>query len=165
MNLVLIGMPGCGKSTIGKILSKELNMKFYDADKYLEDRNNMKISDMFKRGEEFFRNSESAALKELSFEKNSVIATGGGAVTREKNILWLKKKGKIVFINRPPEKIMEDVDIEKRPLLEHGKGRILKLYEERYNLYINYCDYQVLNDGSIDRVVLSIKKYFEGEGI
>lgn len=95
MNLVLIGMPGCGKSTIGKILSKELNMKFYDADKYLEDRNNMKISDMFKRGEEFFRNLESAALKELSFEENSVIATGGGAVTREKNILCLKKNGKI----------------------------------------------------------------------
>ncbi|AAK78874.1 shikimate kinase [Clostridium acetobutylicum] len=165
MNLVLIGMPGCGKSTIGKILSKELNMKFYDADKYLEDRNNMKISDMFKRGEEFFRNLESAALKELSFEENSVIATGGGAVTREKNILCLKKKGKIVFINRPPEKIMEDVDIENRPLLEHGKSRILKLYEERYKLYINYCDYQVLNDGSIDRVVLSIKKYLEGEGI
>lgn len=159
MNLVLIGMPGCGKSTIGSILSKEMDMKFYDADEYIEAKNNMRIPDIFKNGEDVFRNLEIEALKELSLKDNVVIATGGGAVVREKNMINLKKTGKIIFINRPPEKIIGDINIDGRPLLKEGKNKIFKLYDERYNLYTKYADYSVLNESTIDEVVLNIKKY------
>ncbi|PJI07439.1 MULTISPECIES: shikimate kinase [Clostridium] len=161
MNLVLIGMPGCGKTTIGKLLSKELNMKFYDADDYLEIKNNMRISEMFNIGEDFFRDLESKALEELSYMQNSVISTGGGAVTRERNMIALRKTGKIVFINRPVDKIIEDVDTSNRPLLKEGKDKLFKLYRDRHELYKKNCDFEVLNELIIEETVGNIKCYFE----
>lgn len=161
MNLVLIGMPGCGKTTIGRLLSKDLNMKFYDADDYIEMKNNMKISEMFSTGESFFRDLESKALEELSYMKNSVISTGGGAVTREENMIALRKTGKIIFINRPVDKIIGDVDISNRPLLKSGKYKLFKLYKDRYELYKKNCDFEVLNESTIEETVKNIKCYFE----
>lgn len=161
MNLVLIGMPGCGKTTIGRLLSKELNMKFYDADDYIEMKNNMKISEMFNAGESFFRDLESKALEELSYMKNSVISTGGGAVIREENMIALRKTGKIIFINRPVDKIIGDVDISNRPLLKSGKDKLFKLYKDRYELYKKNCDFEVLNKLTIEETVKNIKCYFE----
>ena len=90
-NIVLIGMPGCGKTTLGKILNKELSMEFYDMDNYIERKTDKKISELFEKGENYFRDIESLACEELSKNKNVIISTGGGVIKRKENIDFLKE--------------------------------------------------------------------------
>lgn len=148
-NIVLIGMPGCGKTTIGKILAKELSMKFYDMDDYIEKKTNQKISELFEKGEEYFRDIESSVCEELAKKESSIISTGGGVIKRKENIDFLKKNGVIIFIDRPVDNIIGDVDISRRPLLKEGKEKVLKLYEERYSLYKAHADKIVINNSDI----------------
>lgn len=159
--IILIGMPGSGKTTIGKILAKELNYNFYDMDDYIEDISKKSIKELFEKSENEFRNIETEACRELSLKKRCVISTGGGVVKRDINIEILRKSGIIVFINRPTEKILEDVDISKRPLLKNGKERLYKLYDERFYKYKNSCHIEVLNEGflrdAIDLIKLKLK--------
>ena len=145
-NIVLIGMPGCGKTTLGKIISKELKLKFYDVDHYIEEATKKKISEIFENGEDYFRDIECKACRELSEKSNIIISTGGGVVKREENIQNLKKTGIIIFIDRPVKNIIGDVDISKRPLLKDGADKVLKLYDERYELYKKAADKIVINN-------------------
>lgn len=145
--IILIGMPGSGKTTIGKILAKELNYNFYDMDDYIEETSKKSIKELFEKSEDEFRNIETEACRELSLKKRCVISTGGGVVKKDINIKILRESGIIVFINRPTEKILEDVDISKRPLLKNGKERLYKLYDERFCKYKNSCHIEVLNEG------------------
>lgn len=155
-NIVLIGMPGSGKTTIGTLLSKKLNMKFIDMDEFIESTENKSISHMFEIGEEYFRNAESKSAKILGSESSLIIAAGGGVIKRKENIDYFKKNSIIVFINRPVDKIMEDIEIDTRPLLKEGKDRIYTLYDERLPLYKQYCDVEVLNDKSLNDAVNKI---------
>lgn len=152
-NIVLIGMPGCGKSTIGRLLSQKINMKFCDIDDYIEAKENRSISEIFKCGEACFRDIEEKAVEEISSIKGYVIATGGGVVLRRINIDYLKKNGVIIFLNRPLDEIALDVEFSKRPLLKEGRDKLYKLYEERYDLYKKYCDFEILNCGTIEEAV------------
>lgn len=152
-NLVLIGMPGCGKTTIGKFLSRKIKMEFIDVDEYIERTQGKSISDIFKNGEETFRDIESEIVDELSNNDEKVISTGGGVIKRKKNMAALSKNGVIIFVNRPLTKIMGDVDTETRPLLKDGKEKLKKLYEERFDLYKRYSDFEVLNDASLEKVI------------
>jgi shikimate kinase len=152
-NIVLIGMSGCGKSTIGKILSKKLGFKYIDIDQYIEQKNGKTITELFINGEEYFRSLESEAIHDLREERTSVIATGGGVVKNYLNIKELKENGAIVFIDRCAENIAGDVEIANRPLLRDGVNKLYKLFNERYELYKEYCDFHVINDGSIEEVV------------
>ncbi len=149
-NIVLIGMPGCGKTTLGKILNTELAMEFYDMDNCIERKANKKISELFEKGENYFRDIESVVCKELSKKKNVIISTGGGVIKRKENIDFLKENGIVIFIDRSVDDIIGDVDISKRPLLKEGKEKVLKLYEERYLLYKNYADKIVVNNTNIE---------------
>ena len=149
-NIVLIGMPGCGETTLGKILNKELSMEFYDMDNYIERKTDKKISELFEKGENYFRDIESLACEELSKNKNVIISTGGGVIKRKENIDFLKENGIVIFIDRSVDDIIGDVDISKRPLLKEGKEKVLKLYEERYLLYKNYADEIVVNNKNIE---------------
>ncbi|KNF09990.1 shikimate kinase AroK [Gottschalkia purinilytica] len=161
-NIVLIGMPGCGKTIIGKLLSDKLNVKFCDIDEYIVDNEGKSISEIFKNGEEHFRDIESKAVKEVSRNYPVIISTGGGVVKRVENINILKENGVIIFINRPVEDIISDVDVAKRPLLKDGKEKVYELYEERYKLYKNYCDYEIINNEDMDCAVnklIDIIKY------
>lgn len=148
--ILLIGMPGCGKSTIGKLLAERLNYNFCDMDKYIEEREGKTIKEIFLFGEEVFRDIESKACRELNNRKKIVIASGGGVVKRKENIDAFKDKSTIIYIDRPIENILTDINIENRPLFKDGPGKLYKLYEERYNLYNNYCDYKVFNGKSIE---------------
>ena len=161
-NIVLIGMPASGKSTIGKLLAKKMNYEYYDADRYLERKENVKISTLFsEKGEEYFRNLETKYLKELSQKNGIIISTGGGAVKREKNMRILGKKGIIVFLNRKIEDIAKE-NHEARPLLQNIDN-IYKLYDERIELYNRYSDIIVENDGTLkevtDRIAEKIEKF------
>lgn len=156
-NIVLIGMPGCGKSTIGKILSREIGLKFIDLDEYIVEVNNMTIDEMFQQGEDFFRAKETEVAKVASKEINAIISTGGGIIKRDKNMGYLKDNGFIIFIDRSPEKIIGTIDNLGRPLLKAGKERIYNLYDERIILYNKYCDIKIDNNGDIEQVIFNIK--------
>ena len=159
-NIVLIGMPACGKSTIGYRLSKKINFPVLDADKYLEEKENRIISDIFaNEGEEYFRDLETKYLKKLSERQGIIISTGGGAVKRKENIDILKKNGIVVFLNREIADIYKE-NHEKRPLLK-DINNIQKLYDERIDLYRKYADIIIKNNDDMDvivnRIITSLK--------
>lgn len=151
-NIVLIGMPGCGKSTLSNVISEKLGWQAMDMDDYIEANERKSIKEMFDINEEFFRDVETKYSIIVGKLNSHVIATGGGIVKRKENIKNLKKNSVIVFINRPIEDIIKDIDVETRPLLSGGKEAVYKLYNERIHLYKEYCDIEVINDGEIDSV-------------
>lgn len=160
-NIVLIGMPGSGKTTIGKLLGKRLNVSFCDIDEYIEQSEKKSISEIFKSGEDYFRQIEAKAVEEVSKTYPQIISTGGGVVKNHKNIDNLKRNGIIFFINRPLELILSDVEIKNRPLLKEGKDKLYTLFKERYALYKEYCDYEILNTGNIEDVLKEIESRME----
>ena len=155
--VVIIGMPGSGKTTIGKILGKELSLKFYDMDEYIQKTTSKSIIELFENGEEYFRDIESNVCRELSQKENVLISTGGGVIKRKENIDAFKENALIIFIDRPLEKILKDVDVSKRPLLKEGKERVINLYKERYDLYKKYADEIVVNDKDMSDIIEVLK--------
>jgi len=152
-NIVLIGLPGCGKTVIGKAVSKRLSLPFCDIDEYIEKKEGKLIKQIFLQGEDLFRKLESQAINEASKNCPSVISTGGGSVKLHSNMETLQKNSIIIFINRPVEHIIQDVDISTRPLLAEGAAKLHQLFKERYHLYKKYCDVEVINDTDFDEVV------------
>ena len=151
-NIVLIGMPACGKSTIGYQLSKKIDYPLFDADKYLEEKENKIISDIFSNeGEEHFRELETKYLAELSEKEGIIISTGGGAVKKKENIDILKRNGIVVFLNREIANIYKE-NHENRPLLQ-DINNIQKLYDERIDLYRKYADIIIKNNDEMDVIV------------
>lgn len=155
--VLLIGMPGSGKTTIGRELSKALKMNFVDIDEFIEKSIGKEIKELFDQGEEVFRDLESKSCELLSTLKNVVISSGGGVITKEENMSNFEEFITI-FINRPLDLIMEDIDTEGRPLLWDGKERLTNLYRERIDLYKKYNDIEIINDGSVEDAVRGIVK-------
>lgn len=148
-NIVLVGMPGSGKSTVGKALSEALGKAFVDTDELIKDEYGS-ISDIFsEKGELFFRNVESVAVKSVSVKNGLVIATGGGTVLRQENVENLKKNGIVFFLDRPLEDIKPTSD---RPLSRDFED-LKKRYEERYDIYLSSCDEKINIDGSVENAV------------
>ncbi|MDD3225613.1 MAG: shikimate kinase [Clostridium sp.] len=161
-NIVLIGMPGSGKTTIAKKLSEMLDVTSIDVDELIEKSQNKSITEIFKKGEDEFRTIETDTIKKLSTENGIIISTGGGVIKNKSNINLLKKNGIILFINRPIPNILEDIDAESRPLLKEGTSKLYNLFHERYPLYSKYCDYEILNNGDIidlsDKIIKIIRE-------
>lgn len=157
-NIVLIGMPGCGKTTLGKLLAAKLKMEFYDADDVLEQREPYSIKEFFARGEEVFREAEQRTAEFLACKENCVIAAGGGVVKKEASMDAYAKNGIIIFIDRPADAIVNDVEIKTRPLLAAGTQRVYELYNERIELYRKYAAYIVKNADSIENVLSQLVK-------
>ena len=158
-NIVLIGMPGCGKTTFGKRLTRRLSLSFYDADEVLEQREQRTIKNFFAESEDAFRSAETRTLAYLSELEGVIIATGGGAVKRAENMELLKRKGVVVFIDRKPEQILGNIEGDARPLLAADKQRIFKLYEERIDLYRKYADKIITNSGDFGRTLAALEAY------
>ena len=159
-NIVLIGMPGSGKSTIGKILAEKLEMTLIDMDRYIETGTSCNITEIFKSGEALFRDIEAKAVAEVSEKAFAVVSTGGGVICRYENIKKFKKNGVIVYINRPIENIVGDINVNARPLLAKDPSKIYRLFEERGHLYKKYCDYEIMNISNIYDVVSNIIKIY-----
>ena len=141
-NIVLIGMPGCGKSKVGAILAELTGKQFVDADKYLQEKTGMFAGDMIKeKGEEYFRQQESMVLEELGKRSGLIIATGGGCVTREENYAHLHRNGTIFWRQRDIEKL----PTEGRPLSQQGS--LQEMYKKRAPLYERFADVIISNDG------------------
>lgn len=162
-NIVLIGMPGCGKTTLGKLLAQQLDCPFYDADTVLEEREGRTIKELFADSEECFRDAETRTAKYLSQKQGCVIATGGGVVKRAVNIELFKTGGVVIFIDRQPENIVRDVDVESRPLLADGRRRIFEIYAERLELYRGYQDCSVANNCSEEEALTALMELVRRE--
>ena len=158
-NIVLIGMPGCGKTTFGKRLARRLSLSFYDADEVLEQREQRTIKNFFAESEDAFRSAETRTLAYLSELEGVIIATGGGAVKRAENMELLKRKGVVVFIDRKPEQILGNIEGDARPLLPADKQRIFRLYAERIDLYRKYADKIITNSGDFGRTLAALEAY------
>lgn len=152
-NIVLIGMPGSGKTTLGRYLAEMLNRDFIDADPEIEKDAGKTIPELFAAGEDCFRRQETVTTKRLAKLQGKVLAMGGGVVLRQENITALKENGLILFIDRSPEDIIGDVDTETRPLLAAGRQRIYDLYAQREALYRKAADITVVNKGELKEVL------------
>ncbi|MBR7132490.1 MAG: AAA family ATPase [Clostridia bacterium] len=159
-NLVLIGMPGCGKSTIGKALAHQLGKEFADSDEEIVKKAGISIPEIFARdGEKGFRQLESEVIAELSLRQSCVIATGGGAVLNGRNVELLKGNGKIVFIDRPVEQL---VTTDDRPL-SSNREMLEKRYNERYDIYCASADVRVDGAGDLQENINRVKEVFLNE--
>ena len=132
-------------------------MNFVDIDEFIEKSIGKEIKELFDQGEEVFRDLESKSCELLSTLKNVVISSGGGIITKKENMSNFEEFITI-FINRPLDLIMEDIDTEGRPLLWDGKERLTNLYRERIDLYKKYNDIEIINDGSVEDAVRGIVK-------
>lgn len=155
-NIVLIGMPGSGKTTIGSILARKMGMNFIDMDEFIESHEKRSIKDMFAEGEKIFRDAETKSSKLLCKLNSTVIATGGGIVTKKENMDYLQVNSIIVFLNRPIENIANDIKMQTRPLLAKGVEALYKIYHDRIHLYKKYGQIEIENIDHIDRVVENI---------
>ncbi len=159
-NIVLIGMPGSGKSSIGKTLAKRLGMNFVDTDTLVEKEHGAIPKIFGEKGESVFRQYEHEAAKKAAQLSNTVISTGGGIILDEKNIKVLRATGTIVFLKRPLEKLLTDIDTSGRPLLP-DKEALCTLFEKRNPLYHKYADYIADNTSDMDTCINDIIKYYE----
>ncbi|MFL2078598.1 shikimate kinase [Marinilactibacillus psychrotolerans] len=160
-NLVLIGMTGSGKTSIGRKLSAQLAAPFIDTDLYIESLTNQTISALFEISEQYFRTVESEVCKKLASEvTHTVLSCGGGVVLNQENIQKLKQTGSIVFIDRPVDDIFQDIQTQNRPLLKDGKNKLYQLYKDRIDLYREAADFIVENRSTMDDVIQEIEKHF-----
>lgn len=152
-NIVLVGMPGCGKSTIGKLVADKLGKSFVDADDEIIKKANMSIPEIFKQfGEDKFRQIEAEVLAELGQKSNLVIATGGGCVTRNENYNSLHQNGTIYWIQRD----ITSLPTDGRPLSQ--AGNLSQMYAVRKPMYEAFADSIIENNGSIEDTVEEILK-------
>ena len=154
-NVVLIGMPGCGKSTIGKLLAERTGKQLVDADAAITEKAGMTIPEIFDQdGEAGFRAIETQVLAELGKQSGLIIATGGGCVTQEHNYELLHQNGTIFWLQRGIEKLPTD----GRPLSQ--KNRLADMYAVRRPMYERFADHIISNDGSPDAAVAQFMEVF-----
>ena len=130
-NIVLTGMPGSGKSTVGRLLDME-GFSFVDTDAEVENRCGCTIKDLIAaKGETYFRNLETEVVREISAKSGQIISTGGGAILREENVRYLNRNGKLYFLDADPERLQATDD---RPLSDTAE-KLKRLYAERIGIY------------------------------
>lgn len=156
-NIVLVGMPASGKSTVGAILAKATGRRLVDTDTMIVERAGKEITRIFAEdGEAEFRRIESECVKDASAMTSVIIATGGGAILREDNVAALKENGRLYFIDRPLEKL---IPTESRPL-SSDRAAIEKRYNERYDIYCRVADVRIDADAEASEVAERIISEF-----
>lgn len=157
-NIILIGMPGSGKSTVGAILSNALNREFVDTDLLIVEHTGMPIpAFMEKYGVDKFRQVETEVIRETCKRSGLVIATGGGCVTREENYRALRQNGTVVWIKRN----IADLPTDGRPLSQNGN--LQDMYEARMPLYSRFADLQISNDSTPEETADGILEALKGD--
>ena len=158
-NIVLTGMSLAGKTTVGTLLAYKLGRELADTDELIIEKEKRAITEIFATdGEGYFRDVESEVIRELAPRNGMIIATGGGAILREKNVDALKKNGVIIFLDRPLDQILP---MDDRPLA-NTREKVIALLEKRYPIYSSVCDEHVPNGISAEFVtdkVLAVLKY------
>lgn len=143
-NIILIGMPGSGKSTVARIMAEKTNRKFVDLDSEVKRKTNRTIDDIFENeGEEKFREIESELCEEFGKKNNLIISTGGGVITKERNYEPLKQNGIIYLLDRK----LDELNIDGRPLSK-SYGTAEELWQKRKNGYLKFADKIIKKDNS-----------------
>ena len=147
-HIFLIGMQGCGKSSLGKRTAKETGVPFADTDALVAQSAGGTVNDFFEKyGEETFRRAETNVLAALTRARPMIISTGGGTVMNPVNRHILRSWGRIVWIDRPLEEILSDIKLDRRPTLrDGGLAEVERVYREREPIYRNLADITVRND-------------------
>lgn len=162
-NIVLIGMPGCGKTSVGRELAALLHMVLVDTDQMVERADGRTIPDIFAQdGEVVFRDKETTAAKRAASMEGVVIATGGGMVLREENMRALGENGIVFFRDRALSDILGE-DLSGRPLLSGDKQRIHDLYEQRIGLYRKYAQYTISDTDTAKEAARQIAAIYKKE--
>ena len=157
-NFVLIGMPGCGKSTVGKLLAEKTGRKFADSDEMIVKLAGKSIPEIFAQdGEAVFRDWETRALAELGKQSGLVIATGGGCVTKARNYDLLHQNGEIFWIQRA----LTNLETDGRPLSQ--QGNLAEMFRIRHPLYLKFSDCSIGNDKTPEDAVSQILCYWNLE--
>ena len=147
-HLFLIGMQGCGKSSLGKRTAKETGVPFADTDAMVAQSDGCTVNEFFERyGEETFRRAETNALVALTRARPMIISTGGGTVMNPVNRHIMRAWGTIVLIDRPLEDILGDIKLDRRPdLRPGGLEEVERVYRERIPIYRSLADITLRND-------------------
>ena len=152
-NIVLIGMPSSGKTTIGYQLSNLLGKEMIDTDEMIVKREGKEISKIFDEyGEEYFRKVECDVIREVSAKSGLIISTGGGCILNSENIKNLRLNGRLYFVDRSFENLTATDD---RPLSSDAEA-LKRRYEERYDIYMNVCDKRIENNSSVEDAIKKI---------
>lgn len=155
-NIVLIGMPGCGKSTIGKILAERTGKRFVDSDDEIINLAKISIPEIFAQyGEDHFRILETKVLDALGKQSGLIIATGGGCVTRDENYPLLHQNSTVFWLQRDISSLPKD----GRPLSQLNK--LEDMYSVRKPMYQRFADYEISNDLAIEETITAILKGWE----
>lgn len=157
-NIVLTGMPGSGKSTVGKALAEALGRPFIDTDAVIVERAGKPITEIFSElGEAGFRDLETQAVKDTAnTHTGAIIATGGGAILRDENVRALRRTGRLYFLNRALEKLIPTAD---RPIASTLEA-VCRRFEERYDRYLATCDVEVKTDEVVEHTVSNVREDF-----
>ncbi len=166
MNIILCGFMGCGKSTIGKLVSKKIQREFIDLDEFIMKKHGMSINEIFKTyGEDFFRHAETDAIKELVKKDNLVLALGGGAVLKAINVELLKSSGKIIFLDVTANTVFDRLKNDtSRPLLntDDKLSEITKRLNDRLPVYTLVADKIIdANDKTKEIIATEIIEFFK----
>lgn len=156
-NIVLTGMPGSGKTTIGGLLAKALNRPYLDTDVLITEKTGCTPSQIINgQGETAFRDIETQVIREASSQTGCIIATGGGAILRQENVALLKQNGKVFFLDREVSHLIPTGD---RPL-SSTKEAIFQRYRERYPIYVSTADEIIENNAAPEDALAQIKRSF-----
>lgn len=151
-NLVLIGLSGCGKTSLAPLLSRALGLSVVEMDDEIVRCAGHSISEIFaQQGEAAFREMETACARRCAQMEGVIISTGGGVVLRPENMKALSATGLVVFIDRSPDDIVGE-DLSDRPLVAKDRQKIYELYRQRIELYRRYSEITVQNQGSLSQV-------------
>lgn len=157
-NIILIGMMGCGKTTVGKLLAGMLNRQLVDTDALIEAQEGRTIGDIFAaEGEEYFRALELAVCKKLARRNNLVIACGGGLPLQEDAFRPLNDSGIVFWLNRDPGQTYDSLDVSARPLAQAGREAFLQRYEQRAPIYRRWAKHTVANPPSAKSAAAAIR--------
>lgn len=162
-NLVLTGMPGSGKTKMGRILAQRFALPLVDTDQMVMEKAGKTIPEIFARdGETVFRDLETAAVLEAAALPGAVIATGGGVILREENMAALRETGLVFFRDRSPAAIVGE-DLTGRPLIGTDSERVYRLYKERLPLYQKYAHHTIPHTDTYEEAAEMIAALFEKE--
>ena len=168
--IALVGLPGSGKTTVGRQLARRLQLAFFDSDQVIEERLGCAIRDYFEHeGEASFRDVEAAVIDELTRQASGILSTGGGAVLRPANQACLRERGYVVYLRSSPEELFRRLRHDvSRPLLQVADplGRLRELYKQRDPLYRATAHF-VIDTGrpSVNTLVNTIAMQLELAGI
>ncbi len=163
--IYIVGLAGCGKTSLSKLLAKHLSYSFFDMDELIVKKESRTINEIFATdGEPYFREVETSVLQEVSSKKKSIISTGGGVVVTECNINIMKASGTVIFIDRSPEIIANNIDGKERPLIKNNPNIIFELHEKRYELYKKSADIVFKYDKWDDDVNVTFKNFINTIG-